>query len=145
MWDREREPLLVDWVNVYWQEEPYKGVFLSILDEPLNPLNPRVPLYTQMALKVLPGAEIPLHRHIRKDGWTEELTFPNGGHFWILRTNYAQKVLENERLMRTIAAGEAFGLRNDRVGTLYFTSLMRPGFTGYGEIEELSFDDRLAS
>lgn len=135
MFERELEPFPVNLEGVDWQQAPYDRVFLSILDEEIDPADPTRPVFTLMALKIFPGGSIPVHRHVREDGWMETLTFPEGSQFTVLRDNGVKKVVAESRMTLTIIAGEAFGILNDSNRDLFFTSLMQPGFTGYEEIK----------
>lgn len=131
-------PPAVEWKEIVWQQTPYEGVFISKIVEKQDPSNPNTPLLTIMALKMEPRAIIPLHRHNREAGWTEKITLPNGG--WIeIKSDQEPKQIKTESLLTiVIRAGEIFGLKNmDSRQSLYFLSTMRPGFTGYGEIEEI--------
>ncbi|MBI2019602.1 hypothetical protein HYS95_02980 [Candidatus Daviesbacteria bacterium] len=137
MFEREQEiPLPYSWEGIIWEEAPYERVFLKILREKIDPVGSSIPRFTLMALKVLPGGSIPLHLHTREAGWTETLTFPAGSQFTVLRDDSEEQIIAESRMTLTIAAEEVFGIRNDdSVRTLFFTSLMRPGFTGYEEIK----------
>ncbi len=125
-----------DWEKLDWQETPYEGVFVNKLEEIINPDNPRVPFSTTMAVKVDPGASIPLHYHLREIEWREKLSFPPFGDFEILKVSGPQSLPGIRNL--TIIAGEILGLKNNDFRPLFFTSRMTPGFTGYDEIKEIS-------
>lgn len=125
------------WEKLAWQEAPYPGVFISLLDEKSNPENPKVPLSTLMAVRVDPDCSIPLHRHNRELSWREVLTFPASSYFEIYRIGGLEQVSNTTSLTLTIGAGEAFGLKNLNLRPLFFSSEMKPGFSGYEEIEEI--------
>lgn len=127
-----------DWEKLPWQETPYPGVFISLLREEPSPKNPKVPLLTLMAVRVDSGCSIPLHRHNRELSWGEELTFPPGSNFEIYRIRSFKRISNATSLTFTITAGEAFGLKNNGQRPLFFSSEMKPGFTGYEEIEEIN-------
>lgn len=127
---------LPDWEKLDWQKTPYSGVFLYLLDEKPNPENPAIPLSSSFALKVDPASSIPRHIHKREPEWRENLTFPGGGNFEISRVDGPEIIL-NVPLTLTIKPNEAFGLKNHSSRPLFFTSVMKPGFTGYEEIEEI--------
>lgn len=129
---------LLDWKKIAWEQTPYGGVFLSKIEEKQDPNNPNIPLYTVMALKIESGAEIPLHRHNRELGWTETITLPNGGWFETKSDQKGRKIKTENPFTIVIQAGEFFGLKNIHPSKpLYFFSTMKPGFTGYAEIEEV--------
>lgn len=130
-------PQLSDWEKLAWQETPYPGVFISLIAQEADPQNPRIPKYTVMAVRVDPGCHIPLHRHNREPGWQETLTLPGGGGLEITSGETSQVILTDEPVTLSIETGEVFGLKNNGLGELYFYSRMQPGFTGYGEIEEI--------
>lgn len=130
-----------EWEDIPWEPTPYKGVFLHKAEEKPDPSNPDTPLLTIMALKVEPQAIIPLHRHNREAGWTETIILPDGG--WIEAKNgqESKQVKTKDSFTIVIQAGEIFGLKNmDPLKPLYFRSTMKPGFTGYAEIEEVKND-----
>ncbi len=79
-----------------------------------------------------------MHRHNREAGWTETITLPNGGSVRIKDSRGIKTIKAEKLLIVSTGAGEAFGLTNiDQQKPLYFFSKMKPGFTGYGEIEEV--------
>lgn len=125
-----------DWEKIDWRQTPYMGVFLFKLNEITDPINPDVPLFSVFALKVEPGYSIPRHIHKRETGWREQIVFSKPGDFEILRENDSQKVLGKLSVI-TIKPYEVFGLENHGLQPLFFTSYMKPGFTGYEEIEEV--------
>lgn len=127
----------IDWEQIVWEKTPYRGVFLHKVEEELNPTDPKIPKYTVMALRVDPTFSIPLHRHKREPEWTETLTFPKGGNFEIKGANGSTKISGNHEFTTVVSANQAFGLRNTDTKPLFFYSTMKPGFTGYGEIEEI--------
>ncbi len=128
----------LDWEKLAWEQTPYQGVFLHKVEEELDPDNSAVPKYTIMALKLNSLANIPPHRHNRESGWTETIVLPHGGQFDILDSNGSKKILTRLLFSVVIHVGEVFGIRNTKIsGPLYFYSIMRPGFTGYQEIEEV--------
>jgi hypothetical protein len=132
----------LDWEKIAWGKTPYKGVFLSMIEEKQDPNNPNIPLYTVMALKIESGAEIPLHRHNRELGWTETITLPDGGWFETKNNQKSKEIKIKKPFTIVIKAGEIFGLKNmNPLQPLYFYSTMKPGFTGYGEIEEIKDAD----
>ncbi len=128
---------LPGWEKIKWEQTPYRGVFIYKIEEKKDSSKPSIPLYTIMALKVEPEAEIPLHKHNREPGWTETITFANGGEFETRNDRKSRKIKTKKPFTIVIQAGEIFGLKNmDDLQSLYFFSRMEPGFTGYGEIEE---------
>lgn len=127
---------LPDWKRLDWQETPYPGVFLFRLDEEPDPANPNVPLSSMFAMKVNPNSSIPRHIHKRGPEWREKIVFGEPGNFEILRENGQERIL-NGLLVIVIKPYEVFGLNNHGAKPLYFTSSMKPGFTGYEEIEEV--------
>lgn len=127
----------VDWEETPWEATPYNGVFVWRIKEEPDPDNPNVPKFTVMAVKVEPGKSIPLHRHNRKPGWEENLTFPQGGEFEIQRGGGLETISTATLFAITIRPLEVFGLKNNSQKVLYFLSNMKPGFTGYQEIEEV--------
>lgn len=131
-------PPLFDWEKIIWEQTPYSGVFLHKTEEKLDPSNPSIPLHTIMALKIEPKAKIPLHKHKREPGWTETIVLSNGGKFEIRSDQELKKIKTTDSFTIVIKSGEVFGIRNmDPLKPLYFFSTMKPGFTGYGEIEEV--------
>lgn len=131
---------LPDWEKIVWEPTPYEGVFISKIEEESDPNNPNIPLFTVMALKIEPEGSIPLHRHKREPEWREIITFPKGGNFEIKGINGSMAISGNQELAITISANQAFGLRNRDSKPLLFHSTMKPGFTGYEEIEEVKND-----
>lgn len=128
----------LDWEKLAWEKTPYEGVFIFLVDEKSNPSNPKVPKYTVMALKVDPNCSIPLHKHNRESEWTETLTFPKGGWLKTKNDQKPKQIKTKSPFTIIIKAGEIFGLKNtDPLQSLYFFSTMKPGFTGYAEIEEI--------
>lgn len=128
----------LDWEKILWEQTPYRGVFIYKAEEQQDPSDPNIPLFTIMALKMKPQSTIPLHRHNRKTGWVETITFPNGGWFETRFDQEGKKVKTKEPFTIIIQAGETFGIKNmDLFQPLYFFSRMEPGFTGYAEIEEI--------
>lgn len=125
-----------DWEKLPWEETPYSGVFLFKLGEKPDPANPDVPLFSVFALKVGPGSSIPRHIHKREPEWREQVVFGKSGTFEILRED-SSEIISNNSLIITIRPYEVFGLKNLGEGPLLFTSSMKPGFTGYQEIEEV--------
>lgn len=130
-------PSIPDWEKLIWQEAPYPGVYVSLVHEEPDPENPRVPLSTLMAVRVDQGCSIPLHRHNREPSWREVLTFPESSYFEIYRIDGLEQVLNTAPLTLAIETGEAFGLKNLNLRPLFFSSEMKPGFSGYEEIEEI--------
>lgn len=134
-------PPPLDWEHVPWEETPYKGVFIYKVVEESNPSDPNIPLFTIMALKLQPQAIILPHRHNRETGWTETITLPTGGWFETKNGQKSKEIKTKESLAIVIKAGDIFGLKNmDPLQPLYFFSTMKPGFTGYAEIEEIKQD-----
>lgn len=128
----------LEWKNLDWGKTPYENVFISKIKEEQNPNKPNIPLYTVIALKIESGAKIPLHRHNRELGWTEIITLPNGGWFETKSDQKGRRIKTKNPFTITIKAAEIFGIKNmDPLQPLYFFSTMRPGFTGYEEIEEI--------
>lgn len=142
---KEDKPTLptVEWEKIVWKKTPYKGVFIHELKRELNPDNPKIPKYTVMALKMEPKAEIPLHRHNRELGWTETITLPNDGRFETQGIEEGKIIVSADSKIIVIHPGEIFGLKNIDSKPLYFYSKMKPGFTGYGEIEEVQGEKKL--
>lgn len=128
----------IDWEQIVWEKTPYEGVFIFRLDEQPDPRNSTIPKYTIMALKVDPTFSIPLHRHKREPEWREVITFPRGGNFEIKGANGSTKISGNHEFTTVVSANQAFGLRNTDTKPLFFYSTMKPGFTGYDEIEEIN-------
>lgn len=130
---------LQEWENIPWEPTPYEGVFTRKIKEKPDPSNPNIPLLTVMAVKMEPKAKIPLHRHNRGEGWTETIVLPTGGWIEIHNGNgFEQQMRIKGLFLKTVKAGEIFGLKNmDPFKPLYFFSTMKPGFTGYKEIEEI--------
>ena len=129
----------LDWEKLPWEQTPYQGVFIHKVEEKLDPLNPGIPLSTVMALKLNPNAIIPLHRHNREAGWAETIILPNGGWFETKSDQESKEINTKDSITIIIKAGEIFGLKNIHPSKpLYFFSRMQPGFTGYGEIEEVT-------
>lgn len=137
----------LDWEKLAWEKTPYEKVFISKIEEKQDPNNPNMPLYTVFALKIESEAQIPLHRHNRELGWTETITLPNGGWFETKSGPKSNKIKTKKPFTIVIKTGEIFGIKNmDPVQPLYFFSTMKPGFTGYAEIEQVKKgDDFLAS
>lgn len=127
----------VYWEKIPWEKTPYDGVFVYSIKEEPDPGNPSIPKFTVMAVKVEPGKSIPLHRHNREPGWRETLTFPQGGEFEIKREGDLETISGNKPVTLTIRPREIFGLKNNSPEALCFQSNMKPGFTGYQEIEEI--------
>lgn len=128
----------LDWKKIKWEKTPYKRVFIHTVEEKQDPTNPSMPLFTVMVLKIESRAEIPLHRHNRESGWTETIILPNGGWFETKSDQKGRRIKTKNPFTITIKAGEIFGIKNmDPLHPLYFFSTMRPGFTGYAEIEEI--------
>lgn len=127
-----------EWEKIPWEKTPYQGVFIFRVDEERDPDNLNVPAYTLMALKVNPNHSIPLHKHNRGPEWTETLTFPEGGSFEAKGINGSIEISGNNEFTITIHANQAFGLTNRSPKQLFFYSRMKPGFTGYQEIEEIN-------
>lgn len=128
-----------DFASIDWEQTPYEGVSISLIDEEPDPNNPKIPRYTLMAIRIEPGSTIPLHRHKREPDWTEIITFPRGGNFEIYRIGASEIVLNDNPMVLRISAYEAFGLTNKNLlERLFFYSRMQPGFTGYEEIEEVN-------
>lgn len=127
-----------EWERLPWETTPYKGVFIHKIKEKPDPANPDIPLFTIMALKIEPKSAIPLHRHNRETGWTETIALPNGGFIETENGRESKQVKTENLFTVVIRAGEIFGLKNmDPLNSLYFFSTMKPGFTGYQEIEEV--------
>jgi hypothetical protein len=133
---REMGDSMPDWEKLTWENTPYPGVFLSKLAEECDPANPNVPLFSVFALRVGPGYSVPRHIHKRELEWREKIVLPQGGNFEILRVDGSERIL-NTPLDVIVKPYEVFGLTNHGLRPFFFTSNMRPGFTGYGEIEEI--------
>lgn len=133
----EKNPPYLEWELLPWEPTPYNGVFVSIIAQEPDPNNPNVPKYTQMAVRVDSGSNIPLHIHNRDKNWQETITFPQGGTFTLRKSGLTEDVSTADLTTLTIAAREIFGLVNRGTKPLYFYSKMKPGFTGYGEIETI--------
>jgi hypothetical protein len=129
-----------DWERFDWQETPYPGVFLFKLSEGFDPENPNIPIFSSFALKVNPGSRIPRHFHKREPNWREQINFQGAGDFEILRADGSEKA-SDKLLVITIKSYEVFGVKNRGLSPLFFTSTMKPGFTGYQEIEEVNDQD----
>jgi len=124
------------WETISWRETPYKGVFLSKIEEEFYPKT-KIPKCTVMALKIDPNCLIPRHIHKRESNWQETITLPEGGNFEILDRGGSKKVSTKHQFSKTVRAREVFGISNLDATPLYFYSRMEPGFTGYDEIEEI--------
>lgn len=125
-----------DWEKLPWQETPYPGVFLSLLNLKPNPQNPKIPLSTIHAIRIDPESSIPLHRHKREPEWLETFYFPATCDLEISGTLGTERVLTP--LTFSIDTYEIVKFTNRNNTPLYFTSSMNPGFTGYQEIEEIT-------
>lgn len=135
---QEKPNAIPDWEKIIWEQTPYTGVSIYKVKEKLNPSDPDIPLYSIFALKIEPRRIIPLHRHNRKLGWTETITFPIGGKFETGNEQGFKPVDAKNQSEIVIHAHEIFGLKNiDPLQPLYFLSKMEPGFKGYAEIEEI--------
>lgn len=127
----------LDWKKIKWEKTPYKGVFVYLIEAVADPNNSTVPKSTLMAVRVDPTSVMPLHRHRREKGWKETLTFPTGGNFDIKSMGSIKRISGREKVVFSLAAFEAFGLKNNSSKPLFFYSKMIPGFTGYQELEEI--------
>lgn len=133
-------PSIPDWEKIPWGETPYKGVSIYKIEGKPDSITPDVPLYSIFALKMEPGAIIPLHKHNRKEpDWTETIIFPNGGKFYVGdEQGFKETPIDTkDRYEIIIHADEIFGLKNaDSLRSQHFLSIMNREFTGYEEIEE---------
>lgn len=134
-------PQHIEGKKIAWEQTPYKGVFIHKVEEKLDSSNPNIPLFTVMELKLKPRAVIPLHRHNRELGWAETITLPGGRRVEIKDSRGSREINSQKPFDITVKAGEIFGIKNmSLLQPLYFVSRMEPGFTGYGEIEEIKKD-----
>ena len=116
----------IDFESMPWEDTPYSRVYVSCLKEGKH--------FSVHAVRLDAGGEIRLHYHEREDEWTEMFFFPRGGQFEFRRRDAPKEYSGPTLVCESIAPREVYGIRNTDSSPLYFLSMMKPGFTGFGEI-----------
>jgi hypothetical protein len=122
------------WEGIDWQPSPYNGVFISMVQEVADPDNPSVPHKSVIAVKVEPGATLPIHWHKRGSEWLEKIDV-NKGESTIL--GFSEEELSGPITIYNDYL-EMFGIRNESpTKPLYMLSTMIPGYTGSEENKKM--------
>ncbi len=126
----------INFENTAWDQTPYKGVFVSCIDE-YRPGDSKIPIVTAHAVRIDPLCEVGLHYHDREAGWTEVIVFPRGGNFEFCRSGRRIPYSGPESVYERINTKEVYGIINKCQEPLFLLSIMKPGFTGYQEIRNI--------
>jgi len=127
----------IDFENIIFGQSPYKGIFVSCLDEERFPRNnSRIPKVTAHVVRIDPKCEISLHYHDREENWTEFIIFPLGGNFELFTPKNSSIFSGSKPVYARVNSREVYGIRNrDSHEPLYLISIMKPGFIGFEEIK----------
>ena len=123
----------IDFESIEWQPTPSPGVYVYCIREKRRQ-GEEMPRFTAHAVRVDPGHEIGLHYHNREEGWVERLVFPNGGNFEFRRGDNINHYSDPTKTHERIKPYEIYAIKNRADVPLYLFSIMKPGFTGFGEI-----------
>ena len=124
----------IDFDTIVLENTPYKGVFVSSLDEERSP----IPKVTAHVVKIDPNCKIGLHYHEREENWTEFIIFPLGGNFELYGPFNSSLFSGPKPVYTRVKSKEVYGIINrDSHRPLFLLSIMKPGFIGYEEIKNL--------
>jgi len=124
----------IDFNNITFEKTPYKGVFVSCIDEERLSF----PEITAHAVRIDPNCKIGLHYHEREENWTEFIIFPLGGNFELYGPSNSSVFSGPNPVYVRVKSKEVYGIRNsDSHRQLFLLSIMKPGFIGYEEIKSL--------